>query len=78
MENYPIFLPALWIAGLKTPKISAIIGAGWCVSRVVYAVGYTNPDKENGKGRYNGLSFFFAQWALMALSGWTAVDLLML
>ncbi len=53
------------------------MGAVWCVFRVVYAVGYTNPDKENGKGRYPGIYFRVPELGLQGLAAFTGVKMLM-
>lgn len=65
------------IGGLKYPIASATLGFLWSVFRVLYAVGYTQADKENGKGRYAGVWFWFAQAGLFGLAGKMGYDLLM-
>ena len=40
-ENQISFLGALLISGLRYPVASAVLGAGWAVSRVFYAIGYS-------------------------------------
>ena len=51
LEAQPSFLVGLLITGLRWPVLAASLGAGWVVSRVIYAIGYTN----NGpKGRMGG------------------------
>jgi glutathione S-transferase len=54
MENYPAALAGLLIAGVQYPVASSVAGVAWMVSRVFYAVGYTDPAKEMGKGRFYG------------------------
>jgi len=52
LENYPIALAGMLASGLAYPVASAVTGAVFLVSRVTYAIGYTDPNKINGKGRY--------------------------
>ena len=47
-ENLLPALGALLISGLRFPTVAAGLGAGWAVSRVVYAAGYTS---SGPKGR---------------------------
>lgn len=51
IEHQPQFLISLLIAGLRYPVASAAMGLAWCVARIMYAVGYVNGKKEEGKGR---------------------------
>ncbi|KAI9155281.1 Microsomal glutathione S-transferase 3 [Paramyrothecium foliicola] len=46
LEAQASFLTGLLISGLRWPIPVATLGAGWIVSRILYAVGYTN----NGPG----------------------------
>jgi len=59
------------------PLIASGMGAAWCVFRVMYAVGYTNPDMENGKGRYHGIYFWLPELGLQGLATFTGVKMLM-
>ena len=52
---------------------ASVLGAGWIVSRILYAVGYTRADKEAGKGRLIGLPFWLFQLGLYGLVGYTGV-----
>ncbi len=71
-EVYPSTLAALLITGLKYPVVTAGLGALWSVSRVLYAIGYTNTADTGGKGRYNGGLGLIVQYALPLVSGWVA------
>ncbi|KAM0693307.1 hypothetical protein Q7P36_006560 [Cladosporium allicinum] len=77
LENETSFLASLLIAGLRFPIASTVLGAGWIVSRILYAVGYTNPNKENGKGRLIGLTFWLFQVGLYGMVGYTGVKMLL-
>ena len=55
---------------------ASVLGAGWIVSRILYAVGYTRADKEAGKGRLIGLPFWLFQLGLYGLVGYTGVKML--
>jgi glutathione S-transferase len=77
LENYVSVLPATLVAGLAYPRAAAITGVAWCVSRVLYATGYTRKDKEHGNGRYVGISFWAAQLVLFLMVGKMGVDLIM-
>jgi glutathione S-transferase len=65
------------IAGVRYPLWSAGLGAFWMVSRVIYAVGYTDKNKTKGQGRLYGSGFWFAQLGLFGLAGWTGVKMLL-
>jgi glutathione S-transferase len=80
MENYPIALTGMLVAGLKYPVASAVTGAIWSVSRLAYATGYTNKNKEGGKGRYAGglgSLFWLCQLSFVVLVGKSGYDLVM-
>lgn len=72
-ENHLTALGAMLIAGLKYPMASAVLGAAWAANRVVYAIGYTN-GAEGGKGRYYGVLWMLAHFALIGMSGKAAWD----
>ncbi|CAM1510272.1 Fc.00g006070.m01.CDS01 [Cosmosporella sp. VM-42] len=57
-ENQISFLGSLLIAGLRFPVASAVLGAGWALSRVIYAVGYAAGGPA-GRTRGSLGSFFF-------------------
>lgn len=48
VEQYVLFLPALWLAALYFQGwMPPILGLVWCLGRVWYAVGYmSQPDKR--------------------------------
>ncbi|MCJ1379404.1 hypothetical protein MMC17_002505 [Xylographa soralifera] len=71
LEQLPPFLVTLLVSGLKYPVLSAGLGAFWVVSRVLYAIGYTRPQIEGGKGRYWGAGYYIPTAALLVMSGMT-------
>jgi len=79
MENYPGFLASVLISGVAYPVTAASLGAVWTLSRVAYAIGYTDSAKEKGSGRYKypiGPLFWVCQLGLMGLTGKVGYDLL--
>jgi len=76
VENLPIVIPALLISGLKFPLIAAVLGLVWNAGRVVYALGYTSREKNDGSGRLSGAFFWFAQLALYILTGTVGYQLI--
>lgn len=48
LEQYVLFLPALWLAALYFQGwVPPILGLVWCLGRVLYAVGYMRaPEKR--------------------------------
>jgi glutathione S-transferase len=78
MENYPMALAGMLIAGLQYPTTSAVAGVVWTASRVLYAIGYTDPNKVDGKGRFFyglGELFWGSQLVWMGLVGKMGYDL---
>ncbi|MCJ1287006.1 hypothetical protein MMC26_006353 [Xylographa opegraphella] len=71
LEQLPPFLVTLLVSGLKYPVLSAGMGAFWVVCRVFYAIGYTRPQMEGGKGRYWGAGYYIPTFALLVMSGMT-------
>lgn len=69
LENQPSIVAALLIAGLRYPVASSIMGAGWSLARVAYAIGYTNKDRSDGKGRLIGTPMWLFQLGLFSLAG---------
>ncbi|CAG8971542.1 hypothetical protein HYALB_00005438 [Hymenoscyphus albidus] len=68
-ENHTSFVCALLIAGLKYPKLSAVLGSLWSVARVLYLLGYTRKEHaENGKGRHWGTWWAFPHIILIGLA----------
>lgn len=68
LENQPSIVAAMLIAGLRYPVASALLGAGWSVARVAYAVGYTKADRSDGKGRLIGAPMWLFQLGLFGLT----------
>lgn len=71
-ENQTSFLGALLVTGLRYPVAAATIGAGWAVSRVIYALGYTSG--QGPKGRTIGsIGSFLSDSILKLMAGYVAV-----
>jgi len=80
LENYPMALAGMLISGLQFPVTSAVTGAIWLTSRIAYATGYTDPNRNDGKGRYAGgmgQLFWVCQVVWMGLVGKMGFDLVM-
>ncbi|KAF9870848.1 DNA polymerase lambda [Colletotrichum karsti] len=75
-ENQPSFLGALLISGLRFPVASAALGAGWSLSRVVYAFGYTSAAGPAGRVR-GSIGSFLTDTALKFTAVYTAVAMIM-
>ncbi|MCJ1289853.1 hypothetical protein MMC34_001386 [Xylographa carneopallida] len=71
IEQLPAFLITLLVSGLRYPVVSAGLGAFWLFCRVLYAIGYTRPQFEGGKGRYWGSGYYIPSVALLVMSGMT-------
>jgi uncharacterized membrane protein YecN with MAPEG domain len=57
VEQFILFLPSLWLfAQFLSPLWAAILGAGWIVGRIIYALGYYKEAKKRGPGF--GISIF--------------------
>lgn len=76
LENAPSFIPALLVAGLRYPVASSIMGVGWILSRIAYAIGYTRADRDDGKGRLVGAPFWLFQIGLYGMVGWSGFKML--
>jgi glutathione S-transferase len=76
MENMPQAMISMLVAGLTYPKASAALGAGWLVSRMLYAYGYIYSAKERGMGRQIGNGFWLCQGVLWGMCISTATTLL--
>lgn len=78
LENQPSTALALLIAGLRYPEVTTTLGIGWIIGRVVFAMGYTRKDKDNGTGRMPGFALQLPmQLALWGLAGWTGIAMTM-
>jgi len=68
LENFVLFLPALWLAAIYfSPRIAALIGAVWVVARAWYAFAYA----RNPRSRGAPFAVAFAAWgALMLVALW--------
>lgn len=80
MENYPIALAGMIMTGFAYPKTSAVTGSIWLISRIGYAIGYTDSTKINGKGRYFygvGSLFWLCELAWAGLLAKSGLDLVM-
>lgn len=68
LEQFPIFLPALWLATLyfaPLPWLPAALGALWLIGRLLYMQAYISDPKKRGPGF--GLSAL-AQLALVLIA----------
>ncbi|KAK1978122.1 MAPEG family protein [Colletotrichum cereale] len=75
-ENQPSFLGALLISGLHFPIASAVLGAGWSVSRMIYAFGYTSG--AGPKGRTGGsIGSFICDTLLKFTAVYTSISMIM-
>ena len=63
------------IAGLRYPVATTLLGLTWVVGRIVYALGYTAKNKDNGSGRLAGGFFWLAQLGLFILTGMSGYKL---
>ena len=73
LENLPMFVTGAAISGLKYPVASAVMGAVWLIGRIAYLHGYINSSHTSGgKGRYQGIFYYFGQLGLMGTALWTA------
>ncbi len=51
LENVVIFLPAMWLFAIfLSAPWAAVIGAGWLIGRVFYAISYYRDAKKRGPG----------------------------
>ena len=46
------------------------MGVAWCLARIAYAIGYTNPNKTDGRGRMIGSVSALPELGLMVAAGW--------
>jgi len=76
LENHTGNLYLMLVAGLKYPVVAAGLGVFWSISRIMYAVGYTNINKKAGSGRYIGSGQFIAFLGLLGLTIKTGWDML--
>jgi glutathione S-transferase len=67
LENTVLFLPALWLAALYSPRIAAVIGAVWVLARIWYAFAYASDPKARGAPF---VVAFVAWGTLMILAAW--------
>ncbi|KAH7348691.1 hypothetical protein BKA65DRAFT_265161 [Rhexocercosporidium sp. MPI-PUGE-AT-0058] len=74
-ENQVSMLASLVLAGLQYPLTAAVMGLGWSVSRYLYMVGYSKGG--DGKGRYNGATFYIFQLGLFCLTAYSGVAMVM-
>ncbi|KAI5458385.1 hypothetical protein BGZ63DRAFT_426788 [Mariannaea sp. PMI_226] len=71
-ENHTSFLGALLISGLQYPVAAASIGAGWVLSRVVYAIGYTSGTGPQGRMK-GSIGSFLTDTIMKFLAGYVSV-----
>ena len=70
VEHHASIVGAMLVAGMQYPVATAVTGAVWSVSRVLFALGYTRRGVKDGKGRVVGEGAFVATWVLMGMAGW--------
>uniref|UniRef100_A0A0B7AHY6 Glutathione S-transferase 3, mitochondrial n=1 Tax=Arion vulgaris TaxID=1028688 RepID=A0A0B7AHY6_9EUPU len=71
LEGYPQFLVFLLLGGLQLPKLSAVFGLIYILSRIAYAHGYYtfSPEKRNrGTFGYIGLLGLIVNTVLFGLN----------
>lgn len=68
LENASQTMLFTLVAGLKYPQLATGLGTLWFVTRSLYLYGYVYSGKPQGKGRYQGMLFWFVQGALWGLS----------
>ena len=76
MDNLPQAMISMLVAGLTYPRASAALGAGWLVSRILYAYGYIYGAKDQGMSRSLGSPFWLCQGALWGMCINSALTLL--
>lgn len=77
-ETQPSTAMAMLIAGLTYPQTTTAMGVAFIIGRIIYAIGYSNPDKPNGGGRV--LGFLISQpmaLGLWGLAGWSGLRLVL-
>ena len=93
LEHHSTFLASLLISGISHPvlipspsplfnltasqTVSAGLGVVWSVARVLYAIGYTNPNKQAGSGRRLGTFYMLPELALQFTAGFTGWKMIM-
>jgi glutathione S-transferase len=76
VEQMVIFLPALWLcAEFFRPGVAALLGLGWVIGRIIYALGYYKEAKKRGPGF--GISFLCSIALLLCALWGIGVRLLM-
>jgi glutathione S-transferase len=76
MENMPQAMVSMLVAGLTYPKVTAALGVGWLVGRILYAYGYIYGKREKGMSRNIGSGFWLCQGAMWAICIKSAMTLL--
>lgn len=74
LENMSQTMMTMMVAGLSYPRVTAALGAGWVVSRILYAYGYITSDDPKGRGIGGG--FWIMQGGIWGLSAWTALQMI--
>ena len=70
-------LAMIMVAGLKYPIAAAGLGAWWSFNRVLFALGYMDPKKKEGAGRYRGVGQYIGWLGLMGLTIKSGFDLIL-
>jgi uncharacterized membrane protein YecN with MAPEG domain len=76
LEQYVLFLPALWLAALYFQGwLPPILGLVWCLGRILYATGYVSSPNKRYPGYVLTVTSAFALIVLAAIGlfgAWTA------
>lgn len=76
-ENHPSVLSMIMVAGLRYPLAAAGLGAWWSLNRVLFALGYMDPSKKDGAGRYRGIGQYIGFLGLIGLTIKSGIDLIL-
>lgn len=77
LENHTNNLMLILVAGLRYPVAASALGVFWSFNRVLFALGYMDTSKKEGKGRYRGIGHFLGFLGLLGLTIKTGVDLVL-
>ncbi len=72
VEQLVLFLPSLWLfAEFLNPTWAAILGFGWLIGRILYALGYYSAASKRGAGfiialLFNVMLLLGALWGVVA------------
>lgn len=76
VENQPSLAIALLLAGLQYPEAATLLGIGWMLGRIIFALGYTWKSKGHGQARMIGFAIQLPlQLALWGLAVWSGLKM---